>query len=189
MLSLGHQNGWFEKNSLSTPDKPWTHLIGYVLVGLLESCMLDSHNCNPAKLLPLLAAAAKNIANYCLKSKELSANGQLNTLPGSFDQNWMSDDNWTCVTGNAQIAFFLRKMSAIFNDDSLIIAADHLIKELKSIQYVDGVSDPDLYGGLPGSYPLGGGYASNAIPNWGVKFFADTLLQKVVPLSGQKYLG
>jgi len=189
VLSLGNQNGWFEKNSLTTPDKPWTHLIGYVLVGLLESCMLDSHNCNPTKLLSLLAGAAKNIANYCLKSAELSTNCQLKILPGTFDQNWMSNDNWTCVTGNAQIAFFLRKMFAIFNDDSLIIAADHLIKELKSIHYVDGISDLNLYGGLPGSYPIGGGYAPYGIPNWGVKFFADTLLQKVVPLSNQKYLG
>lgn len=189
VLSLGHQNGWFDKNSLAAPDKPWTHLIGYVLVGLLESCMLDSKNINLTRLLPSLANAAKNIANYCIKSAEISGNGHPKTLPGTFDQNWMSNDNWTCVTGNAQIAFFLHKMFALFNDDSLIIAADHLIKDLKSIHFVDGISDPNLYGGLPGSYPIGGGYAPYAIPNWGVKFFADALLLRIASFSDQKYLG
>ena len=189
ILSLGHENGWFGKNSLTTPGKPWTHLIGYVLVGLLESCMLDSHNSNITNLLSLLTNAAKNLADYCIKSAEISGNGQLKTLPGTFDQNWMSNDNWTCVTGNAQIAFFLRKMFALFNDDMLITASDHLIKNLKSIHFVDGISDPNLHGGLPGSYPIGGGYASNAIPNWGVKFFADSLLLRTASFSDQKYLG
>ena len=189
ILALGHQNGWFEKNSLTAPDKPWTHLIGYVLVGLLESCMLDSHNCNITKLLSLLSNAAKNLAHYCIKSAEINGNGQVKTLPGTFDQNWMSNDNWSCVTGNAQIAFFLRKMFAFINDDSLIIASDHLIKDLKSFQFIDGISDPNLYGGLPGSYPIGGEYAPYAIPNWGVKFFADTLLLKTTSFPDQKYLG
>jgi hypothetical protein len=101
----------------------------------------------------------------------------------------MSNDKWSCVTGNSQIAFFLRKMFAIFNDDSLITASDHLITELKSYQFIDGISDTNLYGGLPGSYPISGEYAPYAIPNWGVKFFADTLLLKTASFPDQKYLG
>ena len=52
--------------------------------------------------------------------------------------------------------------------------------------FMGGIEDPNIYGGLPGSYPIGGDYCSYAISNWGVKFFADALLQRVVPISGQK---
>lgn len=113
----------------------------------------------------------------------------LNDTSGNLDQNWMSTDRWACVTGNAQIAFFLRKMSNLFNDNYMNTAADYLINDLKKIHFMGGIEDPNIYGGLPGSYPIGGSYCSYAIPNWGVKFFADALLQRVVPISGQKLIG
>jgi MoaA/NifB/PqqE/SkfB family radical SAM enzyme/predicted SAM-dependent methyltransferase len=36
ILAQAEPNGWFNNNSLTEPERPWTHLIGYVLVGLHE---------------------------------------------------------------------------------------------------------------------------------------------------------
>ena len=32
-----------------------------------------------------------------------------------------------------------------------------------------------------GAYPFGAPYCSYSLPNWGVKFFADSLLQRMLP--------
>ena len=67
--------------------------------------------------------------------------------------------------------------------------ADYLLDDLKQMHLLDGVSNPDIFGGLAGSHPIGAGYLGYAIPNWGVKFFADCLLQKLLPEHTQNYLG
>ena len=36
-------------------------------------------------------------------------------------------------------------------------------------------------GGIPGSYPINGNYASYKLINWATKFFADALLLKANP--------
>jgi hypothetical protein len=71
----------------------------------------------------------------------------------------------------------------------LVDAADGLLADLKRIHLLDGISDPALYGGLPGAYPVGGPYCAYSIPNWGVKFFADALLQSIGPLGNKTCLG
>ena len=54
---------------------------------------------------------------------------------------------------------------------------------------VTGVEDDNAYGGLSGSHPLNGEYFPHAIPNCGVKFFADSLLQRLIPAGAQDCLG
>jgi predicted SAM-dependent methyltransferase len=174
-------NGWFANTSLSDPDKPWTHLIGYTLVGLTEICRLRADPALNAPVLAILRAAADNIVTPYLRQKGEDVVKPYRGLPGTYDPEWNSTDGWSCVTGNAQIAFFLRRLSAMTASAPYGWVADMLIDELKRVQLIDGIADENIRGGLPGPDPAGFGYLADAIPNWGVKFFADALLQRRFP--------
>jgi len=189
VLSQGYDNGWFANNSLSAPHKPWTHLIGYVLVGLLEICRLNNVEFDREKAFSLLYNAARALAGFYTKLKENNKEHHFATLPETFDNNWFSADNRSCLTGTAQIEFFLRRIYKYNNDCILKSASDLLIDDLKQLHLIDGITDPGVFGGLAGSYPIGAGYLGYAIPNWGVKFFADCLLQRSLTDNMQMYLG
>ena len=188
-LAQANTNGWFSNNSLSDPDKPWTHLIGYVLVGLLEIYLLANAHFDRLKVLTVLQNAAKGIADFYTNAKEMDNGNNYITLPGTFDCNWRSNDHWSCITGNAQIEFYLRKIAGYTNDPKLMHVADILLDDIKQLHLIDDVSDKNIYGGLPGSYPIGGGYCAYMIPDWGVKFFADSLLQRIFTNDKLSYLG
>lgn len=83
----------------------------------------------------------------------------------------------------------MSRISKYANEPMLQSAADLLLNDLKQLHLLDGITNPDIRGGLAGSYPIGAGYLRYAIPNWGVKFFADSLLQRLLPEEAQKYLG
>ncbi len=189
ILSQANLHGWFSNNSLSHPNKPWTHLVGYVLVGLMEIYLLDNAHFDRQKVLAILQNAAKGIADFYTKAKAMDKGCNYVTLPGTFDGNWYSNDHWSCITGNAQIEYFLRKLAGYTNDPQLIYVADSLVDDIKQLHLLEGVSDKNVYGGLPGSYPIGGGYCAYCIPNWGVKFFADSLLQRIFTNDKLRYLG
>ena len=188
-LAQANTNGWFSNNSLSDPDKPWTHLIGYVLVGLLEIYLLANAHFDRLKVLTVLQNAAKGITDFYTNAKEMDKGNNYITLPGTFDCNWRSNDHWSCITGNAQIEFYLRKIAGYTNDPKLMHVADILLDDIKQLHLIDDVSDKNIYGGLPGSYPIGGGYCAYIIPDWGVKFFADSLLQRIFTNDKLSYLG
>jgi len=186
-LDCAHSNGWFANTSLSVEGKPWTHLIGYTLFGLLEICRFNNAQIDRRKIMYLLYNAAKALASFYIKLKE-NADTFL-TLPETFDSNWSSTDSRSCITGNAQIELFLSRMFKYTEEPVFQSAAELLLNDLKQIHLLDGITDSNIFGGLPGSYPVGAGYLSYAIPNWGVKFFADSLLQKLLPEHTQNYLG
>lgn len=188
ILSQSLDTGWFRNNSLSEPERPWTHLVGYVLVGLLEARRLDADGAGGEKTLHLLHTAARGLMAHYQLSKD-AAGDRFATLAGTFDSGWQSRDDWSCVTGTAQIEFFLRRLSAYIDDSRLVESADALLLDLKRIQLIDGIHDPCVLGGLPGSVPLDGPYCGWAIPNWGVKFFADSLLQRLLPPDQRDCLG
>ena len=56
--------------------------------------------------------------------------------------------------------------------------ADKLAFELKSIQVLGENISEKMKGGFFGSDPINGEYDKFNIPNWGVKFYADTILKK-----------
>jgi len=185
IFAQANDNAWFRNNSISEPEKSLTHLIGYVLVGLLEIYRMNCRNPQFKSLLNLLTVAASHITKIYILNKSQD----LKTLPGTFDCNWKSSDNWSCNTGSTQIEFFLRRLFRYYKEPLLITVSDMLLNDLKSCHLIDGITDPNAYGGIPGSYPINGPYQNFAIPNWGVKFFADSLLQRILPENKQKYLG
>lgn len=174
-LAQAQPNGWFANTSLNEPHKPWTHLVGYTLVGLLECCRFDC-DLDKRLALRLLQAAARN-----LSAVAESPSPRRVSLPATLGPAWDSADAWTCVTGDIQLEFFLRRLNAVAPDQRLLRTADRIMDDIKSLQLLDGTVDKGLRGGLPGAHPVGGPYATYAIPNWGVKFFADSLLQRLLP--------
>jgi radical SAM protein with 4Fe4S-binding SPASM domain len=185
ILAQANDNAWFRNNSVSEPEKSLTQLIGYVLVGLLEIYRMNFLNPQFISLLNQLTVAASHISRIYIHNKSQ----ELKTLPGTINCKWNSSDSWSCNTGNAQIEFFLRRLFRYYKEPLLITVSDMLLNDLKTCHLIDGITDPNAYGGLPGSYPIYGPYQNYAIPNWGVKFFADSLLQRLLPENKQKFLG
>ncbi|MBK3774376.1 hypothetical protein GAY31_09410 [Azospirillum brasilense] len=183
-LRLANDEGWFANASLTEPDRPWTHLIGYVLVGLLEACRMAGDRMDRRQAMVALGAAARRLVER-IETLDDAAVG----VPGALDPVWDGDGRWSCITGNVQIAFFLRRFAEATGDSRAADAADRLVEGAKTVQFLDGVEDKNVLGGLPGSYPIDGFYAAGSIPNWGVKFFVDALLQRMLPQDAQYCLG
>ncbi|GEO82181.1 methyltransferase domain-containing protein [Pararhodospirillum oryzae] len=178
-------NGWFANTSLTDPQRPWTHLIGYTQVGLLESlrCCERMGVAVPDRegLLALLHVSARgNVAGYLQSRKPGATPWPFLGLRATYAPDWSSNDAWSCVTGNAQIAFFLRRLMPLVHDPLLTEAADLLISDLKRTQFPTSAPNVNLQGGLPGADPMEAPYVSFGIPNWGVKFFADALLERLL---------
>lgn len=182
-LRHAQPDGWFSQNSLTAPDRPWTHLVGYVLVGLAQALRLPSFPLEKEPCLAVLEQAATHLGRRVDAMRADGSLARLRGLPGTFGPGWESPDAWNCVTGTAQLAHFLLIMADLNHGASLgrgsrhRAAADLLIDQCKRTQFL-GTGDPALDGGLPGSTPLGGGYCAYMVPNWGVKFFADCLLAR-----------
>lgn len=188
VLKQAHPNGWFENTSFTNEaNKPWTHMIAYVLHGLLEIYYLNTAEVNSTKILALLKNAANAICRFYIdhSKKKKSYFG----LPGTFDENWFSKDNYSCLTGNAQLAIYLNKLGKLEQEEQFIEVSNMLVDDLKRVHYLDEITDQNLKGALAGSHPFSGSYCSHLLPNWGVKFFADNLLQRLLQVDKQIYLG
>lgn len=181
ILRQAHSNGWFENNSMTRDNgRVWTHPIGYTLGSLHEIYRLGLVG-QQQQILKTLVAAADSITRVYMGQMESRNALRYRGLPGWFDSRWRSSAPWSCVTGNIQLEFFLRRLACQVDKPDYLSVADALMAETKALHLVDGISDENLRGGLLGSDPVGGGYHRYSIPNWGVKFFADSLLQRVAP--------
>jgi predicted SAM-dependent methyltransferase len=187
ILSKSRDNGFFDQASLGAPEKPWTHLIGYLLTGLEEMTRYQEADLPHDAILALLAKAGRNIA--AARRRAASAESRLPGLPGTLDARFESADNWSCLTGNAQIAYFLTRMAHRLGDADMAATAGGLIDDLKRLHLVDHRLPPGLRGGLFGSWPVGGAYCPYVLPSWGVKFFADALLAGMLPADDLRFLG
>jgi MoaA/NifB/PqqE/SkfB family radical SAM enzyme/predicted SAM-dependent methyltransferase len=184
-LSLAQENGFINNTSLEDPGKPWTHLIAYTLVGLLEIYRLINDKEYKTQLMSVLINSAENLTHYYNKNRERQ---NFPCFPGTFDKNWQSNDNWSCITGDAQLEYFLRSMHRQTKYPQYLECADKVLNDLKYLQILDaGENNKNIHGSLSGSYPVEGEYCKYKIPNWGVKFFADSLIQKIYKVN--KFLG
>jgi predicted SAM-dependent methyltransferase len=190
VLEQACSNGWFRMNSMSSEDRTaGTHPIGYALVGLVETLRLHTASCDDGKILRLLTAAADNLVRTYIRERESRASPPYKGLPAYFNSKWRSWSQWSCVTGNAQISFFLSRLASYAPKSDYSVVAKAILDDVKTLHLVDGVNDPNILGGLCGSDPVGGAYCPYAMPNWGVKFFADCLLQRLAPQDDMVCLG
>jgi hypothetical protein len=163
-------SGWFDNAHLPPPNPhvPYTHTIAYSIEGFLWSGLLLKRQ----DWIEIAMRAARPLAEYFLKH---------NFLPGTFADNWVSNDRYSCLTGDAQLALVWSSLYQQTNEQLFRRAASEMIEYLKTQQNIDGSSD-DIRGALAGSSPLYGdifrnqGYCRLAYPNWAVKFFVDALL-------------
>ena len=173
-LQLQHENGWIDRMSFSEGTDPLTHTIAYTIEGLLECALvLDAEPAWDAagSALRALDAARRRETRHPRRSRDLAA---------TFTSDWRPSSRYSCVTGTAQIALCCRRIDAFEPDAELRASADELIESAKRCQSLTG---PDgVKGGIPGSWPIYGGYGSMRYLNWAAKFFVDVLLDRVAGL-------
>ena len=154
-------NGWFASNCLETPDAPLTHTIGYALRGVIEAfrfsndeTFLDSARTTADALLDVIDPAGR--------------------LPGQLDKYWRPTVRWTCLTGNVQIAACWFLLHKITDKGAYLDAA--LLTNRFVRKTVHMIGDPDVVGGVRGSFPVYGDYGRYEYLNWATKFAVDAQL-------------
>ncbi|NJM53872.1 MAG: hypothetical protein HC846_11070 [Blastocatellia bacterium] len=165
-LTQQSENGWFANNAFFDSAEKWsfpfTHNIAYVMEGLQESYRILQDE--------------KYLQAYMKTAEKLLRIFELRKfMAGDFDEKWKSSANYSCLTGNAQIAGVWLKHYQIIGDVRFLNSALKLNDYTKSCQNTDS-SHTGIRGGIKGSQPLNGKYTPYIFPNWAAKFFADTLL-------------
>ena len=169
-IGTAHANHWLPGNCLGLhpDDRALTHTIAYSIRGLLEvGVALDR-----PRYLEHALAMAQAVA---------SAQRPDGALPGYLSPGWKALANWTCVTGNAQMAINWLRLARETGDDQLLrhaSAANRFNMQIHELNH----AAPERRGGVKGSHPIDGGYMAWRYPNWAAKFFMDALmLQQLGP--------
>lgn len=155
-------NGWLENNGFYPEQEPLTHTIAYSIRGILETAIYTRKK-------KYLEAAIKAATPLMQSQREDGS------LQGSFNKEWKSSVEWSCLTGNSQMSIIWRKLYMITKDDKFKNAALKSNSFMKTMQNLSS-SNPGIKGGISGAYPIYGWYAPFAYPNWAAKFFIDALM-------------
>jgi hypothetical protein len=101
-------------------------------------------------------------------------------LGGQYDEVLNSSAEYSCLTGDAQMAIVLRKLADREggNGDRFARAALRLNRQVMHCQDLDALH-PGVRGGVPGSCPMSGSYIRFGYPNWAAKFLSDALLLEI----------
>jgi hypothetical protein len=166
VLAQQRPNGWFASNTFFGPGHRWqhpfTHNIVYVLEGLIGAW---EHHASDR----YIDAVERTLASL---RPRIASDG---FLAGHFDEAWSSEANYSCLTGDAQLAGVLFRMSAVTGSKDYLTDAYRLSDYVKSTQNLDA-HHRGLRGGVKGSHPINGLYSPFSYVNWAAKFFADCLL-------------
>jgi hypothetical protein len=174
VLKQQRQNGWFAQCGFNE-DQPIMHVIVYTLRGLLECSQMNSAAVNELGVLP---AVVKGADALCKALQTQYVAGISGMVPASFDENWKTAANDSCLTGNAQLACFLYRLAHCTGNQMYRDIADTVMSVTKRTQLIETSLLP-IKGAIAGTYPLSHGYVPNGYPNWAAKFFADALLMKI----------
>lgn len=161
-LSNQSENGWFNNCSHFPKVYPLSHGIAYAAQGLLEAGMLLNEG--------RYVNAARRTAEAMLKLYP-----DKGFLPARLDENWESKDRFTCLTGNAQVSILWSKLHLLTGDNRYSNAALRMNQDLKSLHNLTSANG-GVRGGIKGSHPIWGEYASFRYPSWAAKFFIEALL-------------
>ncbi|MFC1962421.1 hypothetical protein ACFLWB_00225 [Chloroflexota bacterium] len=156
------ENGWSQGYSHFPNTNPLTHGICYAAHGFLEAGL----QLNESRFLD----AALRPAEALLKI--YSAQG---FLPAHLDNNWKSNDKFSCLVGDAQASVLWFRLYLLTKDSKYVNAALEMNRRLKLLQCLTSPEN-GIRGGIKGSHPIWGNYLSFRYPSWAVKFFIDALL-------------
>jgi len=160
-ITQQHPNGWFSHCDLNDPTQPLTHTIGYTMRGVLEAYRYAPSD-------DLLDAAIRTADGA------LSAMRNDGAIPGRLDARWRGAVPWVCLTGNAQIAHCWFMLYDITGDSHYLIAGRLANQFVRRTLRLDGPIEQR--GGVKGSFPVSGGYATYEYINWANKFVIDANL-------------
>ena len=154
------ENGFFKFSSFSKHD-PYLHTMVYILEGLLDAYAITSK---------------KKILESILKfsSKLLDTSKRDTILYSQYDENYICTNKEYCMTGLSQWTGVCYRIFKITNNKEYKIDGDKTLKYVKSKQIFS--INKKINGGITGSFPLNGKYMKYSIPNWGLKFYLDSLL-------------
>lgn len=164
VVDLARPNGWLEKNCLTDPDAPLLHTIAYTQQGLLEAGLR----------LALPRAMETALSGSLALRRTLEEEGH---LAGRYDREWRPAVRWRCLTGEAQTAIVWSRLAEWTGDRGWRVAAQRLVEQVCRTQRLRG--DPDLAGGVKGSFPVFGRYGQYEYLNWAAKFLADALMRQL----------
>jgi hypothetical protein len=157
-------NGWIGSCCLTQPDSPLTHTLGYALRGLIEA--YDS-----SKEQDILDAALLSAGGLLTA---LQPNG---SIAGRLSRDWSSAADWACLTGIVQIAHSWLLLYKITGDKALLDAG--LLANSFVRRTIDDSGDPNVRGGVKGSFPVNGDYGTYEYLNWAIKFCIDSNLCEI----------
>ncbi len=165
-----HANGWFPNCCLTDPVRPLLHTLAYTTRGLLEGGRVLGDN----RLLESGMLIARALARTVRED---------GWMPGRYDRNWSGAVEWSCLTGEAQMANNWMRLYAITGDATWLEPVPRVLSFLKRTQ--NRSSDNDgLRGGIKGSFPVSGEYGKFEVLNWATKYFADALMRHQQVLDG-----
>ena len=163
-------NGWFPYCCLTDSKRPLLHTIAYTIRGLLEGGRVLEDD-------QLVQAAVRASASLL---KQVREDGWMS---GRFYPDWTPAAEWSCLTGEAQMANNWMRLHAITGERQWLEPVPRMLRFLKRTQ--NRTSDEaGLRGGIKGSFPMDGEYGRFEILNWATKYFADALMRHEQVLQG-----
>lgn len=173
VLSLVQRNGWIEEMGFYKGEIPLTHTIVYTLRGLLESSAYFEEELRLKIFQVVVTASEKLMLKYELNKRH--PNATPGYFPGRINSKWQPMANFTCLTGDAQMAIVWIKIYELNQDARFLNSAIKMLDQIKELQDLNSKNN-GLKGGIRGSYPIWGNYMPYSYPNWAAKFFADALI-------------
>ena len=163
-ISRAQANDWLPDNCLSANADltALTHTIAYSIRGLLEIGLASGHQ-------EFIEHALRMAKAVQTRQREDGA------LPAYYTPQWTTSVNWSCVTGNSQMAINWLRLAKTTGDMSLVEYAKKANRFNMSIQDLD-TENQNIHGAIKGSHPVNGGYMTYRYPNWAAKFFMDGLM-------------
>jgi hypothetical protein len=136
-----------------------THTIGYALRGVVEAFLWSKDE--------EFLRAAYRTADGVMTA--VAADGR---LAGRLDADWRAAADWVCLTGSAQIAHSLFLLSRVKNEARYRDVGAKLNAYVRRTVALAG--DPNIIGGVKGSFPVQGEYGRYQYLNWACKFLIDS---------------
>jgi folate-dependent phosphoribosylglycinamide formyltransferase PurN len=166
--NVDEETGWFDfcgfNETQHQARTAFTHTIAYTIFGVLFTSLVLADAAG--------IAAAKRAADAVLRRTELSRG-----LPGVLNYRWRSCADYTCLTGNAQMALIWFKLFELERDPRYLNTALVALDQVRRAQPMKS-PNPGIRGGIAGSYPIWGQYIQWALPNWAAKYYIDALLEE-----------
>ncbi len=157
-------DGWFPFASFQDDGRPLTHTMAYTAEGLLQAGLRLGDE-------RYVAASERHVAAAMQACEKRGF-----FLPAYFTEGWKSTETFSCLPGNAQFATLWLMHSLRLRDLTMANTGLKMVEWLKGRQSLDN-PEPGIRGGVPGAWPIDGGYSIFSMVNWAAKYFADALLE------------